>query len=183
MAGVAVDVIVKSTPFCSGRLWTKQSYNKRATILPLLIFVPLEVLMAGQAAITSIICFGTPAESSLGAKSMHKPSKIGFLPEGSPFHQRLLECFTKAGFKDIRIQINRDRSIATFRLQWGTYSRFCGLRQAHRCVLRLLRAAGFRLSPDDLSPIAFRDDGVEAAFCPVRLRVSALTSPIRNAGS
>lgn len=60
--------------------------------------------------------------------------------------------------------------MATFRLQWGTHSRFHGQREAHTCVLRLLRAGGFGLNPNDLSPIAFRGDGVEAAFSPVRLR-------------
>jgi hypothetical protein len=62
--------------------------------------------------------------------------------------------------------------MATFRLQWGTRSLFRGQRQAHTCVLGLLRAEGFRLNSNDLSPIDFSGDGVEAAFCPVRLRRS-----------
>jgi hypothetical protein len=114
---------------------------------------------------------------------MHKPFRIGFLAGDSPPLQRLIECFTKAGFRRIRIQINRDHSMATFRLRWGTHSRFRGQRQAHACVLRLLRAEGFRLNSKDLSPIAFRSNEVDGAFSPVRLRVSALAQPIRGAGS
>ena len=101
---------------------------------------------------------------------MQKPVRIGFLSEGSTLHERLIECFTKAGFGGIRIQINHDHSMAMFRLRWGTHSRFRCQRQAHTCVLRLLHAEGFRLNPNDLSPIAFRDDAVEAAFSPVRLK-------------
>jgi len=50
-------------------------------------------------------------------------------------------------------------------------------------VLRLLRAAGFRLNANDLSTIAFRGEWLEGAFSPVRLKISALASPIRSAGS
>jgi hypothetical protein len=95
----------------------------------------------------------------------------------------MVKCFTNAGFGSVRFQINRDHSMAMFRLRWGTRSRFRGQRQAQTYVLRLLRAGGFRLDPDNLSPIAFRRDGVEGAFSPVRLGTSALARSIRNAGS
>lgn len=140
-------------------------------------------LTAREIAVASLFCQRKPAESGLGPNSMHKPFRIGFLPKGSPVHQRMFECFTNAGFRGVRIQINRDHSMAMLRLRWGTHSRFRGQRQAHTCVLQLLRAGGFRLNPNDLSPIAFRGNGVEAAFCPVRLRISALAKPIRRAGS
>jgi len=113
---------------------------------------------------------------------MYKPLRIGFLSEDSPVPEQMLECFTKAGFRGIRIQINGDYSMAMFRLQWGTHSRFRGERQAHTCMLRLLRAGGFRLNSNDLSPIAFRSDEVEGAFSPVRLRDfgARLTDPQRR---
>ena len=99
-----------------------------------------------------------------------KPVRIGFLPESAPLHKQMIECFTNAGFSTVRVQINRDGSMASFCLRWGTHSRFRGQRQAHAYLLRLLQAGGFKLSPNDLSPIAFRGDGVEGAFSPVRLR-------------
>lgn len=111
-----------------------------------------------------------PAALNRGSKSACKPIWIGFLPESAPLHKRMIQCFTDAGFRAVRVQVNRDYSMATFGLRWGTHSWFRGQRQAHAYLLRLLQAGGFRLTPNGLSPIAFRGDGVEGAFSPVRLR-------------
>ena len=100
----------------------------------------------------------------------HKPFRIGFLPENTRSYERVVRCLTNAGFGSIRVQINRDHSMATFRLKWGTQSRLRGQRQAHARLLRLLLTGGFKLNRSDLSPITISSSGVEGAFSPVRLR-------------
>lgn len=105
-----------------------------------------------------------------GTKSVCKPFWIGFLPESAPLHKRMIKCFTKAGFSNIRVQVTRDRSMANFRLTWGTHSRYRGQRQAHAYLLRQLQAGGFKLTPNELSPIVFRGNSVRGALSPVRRR-------------
>lgn len=113
-----------------------------------------------------------PSAPGRASRSACKLLWIGFLAERAPLHKRMVECFTKGGFRGIRVQINRDQSMATFRLGWGTHSRFRSQRQARECLLRLLLAGGFKVNRNGLSPVAFRRDGVEGAISPVRLRRS-----------
>ncbi|MHC1767360.1 MAG: hypothetical protein AB9869_24295 [Verrucomicrobiia bacterium] len=90
---------------------------------------------------------------------------IGFLPYSDPFKRKVRRCFRKAGFKRIKLELNKDRSMMTFWLGRATHPALRTSRQAHAMLRRILRAAGISLTLDDMS-VSFRGDTLFGAFTP-----------------
>ncbi len=90
---------------------------------------------------------------------------IGFLPASDPFNRKVRRCFRKAGFRRIKLELNKDRSMMTFWLGRETHPALKRSRQTHSMLRRLLREVGINLSPDEIS-VSFRGDTIFGAFTP-----------------
>lgn len=90
---------------------------------------------------------------------------IGFLPASDPFNRKVRRCFKKAGFKRIKLELNKDRSMMTFWLGREAHPTLRTSRQTHAMLRRLLRDAGIELAHDDMS-VSFRGDTIFGAFTP-----------------
>ena len=90
---------------------------------------------------------------------------IGSLPDDDPLNQQVRRCFTEAGFTDIRLELNADRSMLSFLLKRGTHAVFRNRKQAHAAILRLLLDAGLELNPQDLA-VWVDGDAIDGAFTP-----------------
>jgi hypothetical protein len=98
---------------------------------------------------------------------MHpKIKSIGFLPTSHPFNKRIRACFTQAGFTRIKLELNKDRSMLTFRMAHGKHWRFKTHRQAHAGVRLLLRKGGLDFATDHELFVKLTGDGIEGAFTP-----------------
>lgn len=95
-----------------------------------------------------------------------KLETIGFLPASDPFNRKVRDCFRKAGFKRIRLQLNKDRSMLSFRMMPGTHPALQTHRQAHAAVRLLLRKAGVDFARNDELFVKINGDAVEGAFTP-----------------
>ena len=98
---------------------------------------------------------------------MHpKLETIGFLPASDPFNQKVRACFQKAGFQNIKLELNADRSLLSFKMLPGTHPAFKTHRQAHAAVRRLLRKAGVDFARSDELFVKLSGDAIDGAFTP-----------------
>lgn len=98
---------------------------------------------------------------------MHpKIEPIGFAPASDPFNRKVRDCFRRAGFKRIRLQLNKDYSMLGFTMLPGTHPAFKTHRQAHAGVRLLLRKAGVDFARNDELFVKISGDVVEGAFSP-----------------
>ena len=97
---------------------------------------------------------------------MHpKLETIGSLPYHDPYNRKVRACFKNAGFKFIKLQLNKDRSMMTFWLGREITPPLKTSRQAHALLRRQLREAGINLACDDIN-VSFRADTIFGAFIP-----------------
>jgi hypothetical protein len=98
---------------------------------------------------------------------MHaKIERIGFLPAGDSFNRKVRDCFRRAGFKRIRLRLNQDRSMLSFRMLAGTHPALQTHRQAHASVRLLLRKVGVDFARDDELSVKLSGDALDGAFTP-----------------
>ena len=89
----------------------------------------------------------------------------GFLPASDPFNRKVRRCFKKAGFKRIKLELNKDRSMMTFWLGREMHSALKTSRQTHAMLRRILRDAGIDLAHDDMA-VSFRGNTISGALTP-----------------
>ncbi len=90
---------------------------------------------------------------------------IGFLRYHDPYNRKVRACFRRAGFKRIKLQLNKDRSMMTFWLGRETHLALRTSRQTHAMLRRLLSDAGIELAHDDMSA-SLRGDTICGGFTP-----------------
>jgi hypothetical protein len=98
---------------------------------------------------------------------MHpKIDPIGFAPDSDPFNRKVRACFEKAGFTSIKLELNADRSLLSFRMLPGTHPAFKTHRQAHAAVRLLLRKAGVDFARSNELFVKLSGDLIDGAFTP-----------------
>jgi hypothetical protein len=94
-----------------------------------------------------------------------KIETIGFLPYHDPYNRKVRACFKKAGFKRIKLELNKDRSLMSFGLGRETNPPLKTSRQAKAMLRRILRDIGIDLAQDEMC-VSFRGDTISGAFTP-----------------
>lgn len=98
---------------------------------------------------------------------MHpKVETIGFLPDDDPYNLRVRACLERAGFQKVRLDLNADRSMLSFRMELGKHPRLATNKQAHATVRLLLRKAGIDFARPDELFVTLKGDLIDGAFTP-----------------
>ena len=95
-----------------------------------------------------------------------KIEPIGFLPDGDPFNERVRACFGKAGFTNIKLELNADRSLLSFSMEHRGHPRLKTQRQAHAALRLLLRRAGVDFARADELFVNLIGEIIDGAFTP-----------------
>jgi len=93
---------------------------------------------------------------------------VGCLPPDDPLQHKVVGWFAKAGFADIRVEINGDLSLVNFWLKQGDNLDFLSSKQVHAALFQMLRQEGVNLVPGDLFT-SLDGNAVNGAFCPTVL--------------
>jgi hypothetical protein len=92
--------------------------------------------------------------------------RIGFAPASHPLNVAVRACFKRAGFQRIRLWLNKDVSMLSFRFELGKHPPFNSRQEARAELRRLLAEVG--IEPCQTEPFVdeFQGDQVNGAFCP-----------------
>lgn len=93
---------------------------------------------------------------------------VACLPPDAPLQKKVVGWFAKAGFTDIRIEINGDLSMVNFSLEQGENLDYVSGQEIHAVLFQMLRQNGVNLMPDDLFT-SLDGDSISGAFCPTVL--------------
>ena len=88
------------------------------------------------------------------------------MPASDPFNRKVRACFEKAGFTSIKLELNKDRSMLSFRLEHGTHRAFKTQKQAHAAVRLLLRKAAVDFARTHELFVTLKGDVLDGAFTP-----------------
>ncbi len=93
-------------------------------------------------------------------------TRIGYAPAKHPLNVAVRACFKRAGFQNIRLWLNRDLSMLSFRFKLGKHPPFVSRKEAREELRRQLAEVGIEPCRGEPFVEEFQGDQVDGAFCP-----------------